>query len=102
MIHLEVEPPPGGSDLIHDFNEDASHIGQGASPCEQQQLAQTMESICSTPSTTTSSIKFPATGRVFRKESDNVNTLRGRTSTSYPRGSSAKDIFDEEESIEDE
>ena len=73
VIHLEVAPPPGGLDLMSDFNEDASHVvGK-----DKQQLAQTMESLCFTPSTT-----------------------RGRTSTSYARSSSAQ-VHDEEESSED-
>lgn len=37
MIHLDV-------DLMNDFNEDASHVGKGTSPRDQQHLAQTMES----------------------------------------------------------
>ena len=92
VIHLDVAPLPGGLDLMSDFNEDASHaVGKE----DKQQLTQTMDSLCSTQSTT-SSAKFPGTGCVFRKESDNANTLRGRTSTSYARSSSAQ-VHDEEE-----
>ena len=82
---------------MSDFNEDASHV---VGKEDKQQLAQTMDSLCSTPSTT-SSTKFLGTGCVFRKESDNANTLRERTSTSYARSLSAQ-VHNEEESSKDD
>jgi len=59
VIHLDV-------DLMNDFNEDASHVGKGTSPRDQQHLAQTMESY-EESSEDDENLLAPIKGKGFKK-----------------------------------